>query len=168
MRAVAVVGVLLQLGVLAWDAVVTYHLRWSKGNQKVPPYAFPMTVIGTLGLVCGMYLCAYIIEVSTKELKWQPGNDNAESDDKSPSSRIIWIQRHQTVGDQNFGSFAIYAPGSGKDTNLDLMTSHRSVNNKRKLHTLTLFAITSSIVGTYVGSYLANTSINMLPKENIY
>jgi len=137
--AVAVVGAILQLGVLAFDAVVTYRLRYPKGGRTVAIYAFPLTCVGTLFLVLGMFLCAYIIEVSTKELRWVLSPDRSGQTQKI--YQILWVQKGQTVGDQGFGSYAIYAP-SGND---ELVTSHR--RSGTALHNQTAAATAVSVVG---------------------
>ncbi|KAF8462255.1 hypothetical protein BDZ91DRAFT_784528 [Kalaharituber pfeilii] len=77
---VAIIGVLLQTGVLVFDG---------------------------LQLVIGIFLCAHIIEGSTMELEWIP-NHKKRRGGRPP--RVIWVQRNQTVGDQTFQSFAIYSP----------------------------------------------------------
>ena len=126
--------------VLAFDAVATYHLRYPKGERPVAIYAFPLTCIGTVGLVLGMYLCAYIIEVSTKELQWVPGSA-AQAKSGRKIYRILWVQKGQTVGDQGFGSYAIYAPSG----NPALVTSHRRPG--AALHGLTITATAVSVGG---------------------
>ena len=117
-----------------------------KGGRAVARYAFPLTCIGTLGVVFGMYLCAYIIEISTKELKWSPNsgeNNSGENNSGDKQFRILWVQKGQTVGDQGFGSYAIYAPPE----NHTLMTSHRLPEVALKLHRLTITATAVSFAG---------------------
>ncbi|KAF8428086.1 hypothetical protein EV426DRAFT_571430 [Tirmania nivea] len=135
--AAAVFGVILQLAVLAGDAIITYKYRLEKGGRAVATYAFPLTCIGTLGLVFGMYLCASIIEVSTQELEWLPISA-AENNFGTRQYRILWVQKGQTVGDQRFASYAIYAPSQHHT----LMTSHRRVG--ATLHRRTIAAMTVS------------------------
>lgn len=131
--AVALTGVCLQLGVLAFDAVAVYSLQWEKGGGSVPNFAFPFTLFGTLGVNFGMYLCARILEVSIKELQWEPD----DQDYHKRTQRIVWVQKSQTVGDQGFGSFAIYAPMRSRSQHL--MTSHRQ-RGRTQFHQLTLIA----------------------------
>jgi len=144
---VALCGVILQLGVVAFDALATYHWGWDKGGTSVPKYAFPLTSIGTVGLVYGMYLCAYIIEVSTEELTWTPENSQTKNE-KPKQLRILWVQKSQTVGDQSFGSYAIYAPFT-ETASRRLLTSHRRQEKEfeAKLHKLTMAATALSIGG---------------------
>ncbi|KAF8462254.1 hypothetical protein BDZ91DRAFT_797276 [Kalaharituber pfeilii] len=135
----AAIGVLLQTGVLVFDGFATYYWQWSKGGATVARYAFPLTLIGTMLLVVGIYLCAHIIETSTKELEWVPENSWYCN-----PLRVLWVQRHQTVGDQAFQSFAIYAPIGARRKHL--MTSHR-LPQSNKLHKLTWFATSLSVIG---------------------
>ena len=131
---------------LAAGAIITYKWQLEKGGRAVASYAFPLTCIGTLGLVFGMYLCAYIIEVSTKELKWSPNSGPAiENNSGDKRFRILWVQKGQTVGDQGFGSYAIYAPPE----NQILKSSHRRTGGQvqARLHRLTITATAVSFGG---------------------
>lgn len=141
---IALVGVVLQTAVLAFDGFIVYGKKLTKGGEKVSHYAYPFTFFGTAGVVISMYLCAYIIETSTNELEWKPQRLEGSPEDSKPTNqRVIWIQKSQTVGDQGFGSFAIYGPlGSSRY----LMTSHRCRDRKR-FHNLTTIASIISIVG---------------------
>lgn len=142
---VASAGVVLQLGVLAFAGAATFHWEWQKGERPVARYAFPLTVIGTLGLMIGMYLCAYVVEKSTKETSWVPCPEYESGGQGTP--RVMWIQKSQTVGDQGFRSFVIYAPT--ETTRGQLMTSHRIRGARAdvKFHNLTVIASGISIVG---------------------
>src|SRR5690606_37409955 len=100
--AVAIFGLLLQAGVLVFDGLVIYHLRWPKvedGNEKhyVEGYAYPLTAMGTLGIVIGMFICAYICDSSTLEMVWKPKEANLPVD-----YQFLWLQRSQVVNDQKF------------------------------------------------------------------
>ena len=139
---VAFIGIILQSGVLAWDAVITYHFQWDKGSLPVAVYAYPLTLIGNIGIVVGMYLCAYIIESSTEEHNWYPLGDVYPSEDAQEPQRIIWIQKKQVVGDQGFEPFAIYAPAS----HTRLVTSH-SLRDKSRFYSHTLVATVVSVAG---------------------
>lgn len=97
---VALFGLLVQCGVLAYAGLVTYYLRWDKDGLVVPGYGFPVYTSGTLLLSIGMFLCACLIETSTKERIFRKRPD---------SNRMFfyWIQPgNQVIGDQVFGSFA--------------------------------------------------------------
>ena len=133
--------------------MATYYYRYAKGGVPVAKYAFPLTAIGTIGLVYGMYLCAYIIEISTEELTWKRGNsqDGNGKNGKPKQLRILWVQKSQTVGDQGFGSYAIYAPFT-EAVSRRLLTSHRRQEKEfeAKLHKLTMVATALSMIGTLI------------------
>ena len=151
----AVIAIILQLAVLAVGALITYKWRLDKGGRAVASYAFPLTCIGTLGLVFGMYLCAYIIEISTQELQWLP-NSATEKDSTSGDKRyrIIWVQKGQTVGDQGFGSYTIHAPSESHT----LITSHR--RPEVDLQGLTITATALSFGGRrFIDPYLVPSPV---------
>ncbi len=101
--AVAVCGVVLQLGVLAYSGVITYYpaLKFLKDGAPVSDYAFPCTAVGTLFLVAGMAICSHVIESSTSEKRYRP---------HARQARVVWLQKSGTVNDQAFESFAIFPP----------------------------------------------------------
>ncbi|KAI5777047.1 hypothetical protein EDC01DRAFT_624570, partial [Geopyxis carbonaria] len=140
LKLTAVVGVILQASVLVFDAVVTYHLNWEKGGKKIAPYGFPLTLIGTLFIVFGMYLCAYVIEISTDEKTWV-------YKDISKQWQIVWLQKGQIVNDQKFRAYAIYA-SKGQT---EIITSKRS--NRKNLDELTTLAAVLTIIGIFLYFY---------------
>ncbi|KAH6617508.1 hypothetical protein F5144DRAFT_393815 [Chaetomium tenue] len=99
---VAVVGIILQLGVLAFSACVTYVPAFIllKDGKPVAAYAYPCTAAGTLLLVVGVLICSHVVENSTEEATYFPG--------PSRKARVIWLQRARTVSNQAFESFAIF------------------------------------------------------------
>ncbi|KAK6838724.1 hypothetical protein RU639_000093 [Aspergillus parasiticus] len=101
----AVVGLVLQIGVLAYSAltVLIYPDQFQKDEQPVESYAFPLFLIGTICLCTGMFLCAFIIERSSREFYFHPVKP----------SKIYWLQPGgQNVGDQVFDSFLAVNEGS--------------------------------------------------------
>lgn len=100
----ATVGLILQIGVVAIHAALTYVMRKGKGDGKVIGYSFPVTALGTLLLCLGMYICASVVDGSTVETTRALQTANGPL-------QIVWIQRGgQIVSDQQFHSYAIYAP----------------------------------------------------------
>ncbi|KAL2009325.1 hypothetical protein VTN00DRAFT_7519 [Thermoascus crustaceus] len=97
---IAVFGALLQLGVFVWDGFITIHPKM-KFMPESPSYAFPLTIVGTIGITVGAYICAHVVEASTDEDIW-------EADSTKGSFRVMWIQPTQFVGDQAFRSYAIH------------------------------------------------------------
>ncbi|KAK6356797.1 hypothetical protein TWF718_001138 [Orbilia javanica] len=104
----AVVGVILQAGMLVFAAltVYTYPEKFlTAADAPAEPYAFPMTLSGTVLVCFGMFLCAFIIERSTDEAHYQQRNP-----DPNNKCKIYWVQPGgQNIGDQVFGSFIGYS-----------------------------------------------------------
>ncbi|KAK4247683.1 hypothetical protein C7999DRAFT_41018 [Corynascus novoguineensis] len=100
--AVAVFGIILQLGVLVYSGFATYYpaFKFSKDGDPVAGYAYPCTAVGTLLLVTGILLCSHVVENSTEEATYFP--------EPNKEARIVWLQRSGIVNDQAFGSFAIF------------------------------------------------------------
>jgi hypothetical protein len=98
----ALVGIVLQFGVLLYSAFITYHpaLMFPKGDAPITGYAYPCTAIGTILLVTGLLICSHVVESSTREEFYEPRGSEA---------RMVYLQKTGTVGDQSFGSFAIFA-----------------------------------------------------------
>ncbi|KHN95247.1 ankyrin repeat protein [Metarhizium album ARSEF 1941] len=134
LRAVAVLGTLLQLGVLAYSGLATYHprLTFPKGDNAVAGYAFPCTAGGTIVLIAGLLLCAHVVESSTEEKMYQPAKETA--------ARLIWLQQTESVGEQWFQSFAL----STGDNQAFITTSRRA---DKQSH-----AIKKTVAGTAVSS----------------
>ncbi|KAF3182350.1 hypothetical protein TWF788_006265 [Orbilia oligospora] len=104
-----VLGIVLQAGVLIFAGLTVYRypsqfLVGSDGKQ-VERYAFSFTLVGTMLLCSGMFLCAFIIEKNSSEQLFQ----------KNPKieSRIYWVQPGgQKIGDQVFESFVQFSDSS--------------------------------------------------------
>ncbi|KAK2786451.1 hypothetical protein FQN53_006607 [Emmonsiellopsis sp. PD_33] len=104
--AAAVVGLILQSGVVIWAAVARYRLLMVKGDLQ-DKYAVPMLVIGTIFLCVGIGYCALLVERSTGERIWER---KLSADNRS---QVYWIQPGtQFVGDQAFDSFAYTHPNN--------------------------------------------------------
>ncbi|KAJ5289112.1 hypothetical protein N7478_002142 [Penicillium angulare] len=96
--AAAILGALLQIGVLIYAALTVFVFpdSFKVDDGAVDSYAFPLYVIGTTFLFMGMFYCAVIIERSSKEYYIKPNKP----------SKLYWLQPgEQTVGDQVFNSF---------------------------------------------------------------
>ncbi|KAG4261806.1 hypothetical protein FPRO03_11274 [Fusarium proliferatum] len=109
-RAAAVIGTFLQLGVLIYAGFATYYhtLRFPKEeNKPVSNYAFPCTASGTIILVIGLLLCADVVEKRTMEISRKPQADY--------NAYVIWLQRQATVGDKVFKSFGIFSDEPRKE-----------------------------------------------------
>lgn len=102
LRIIAVMGILLQLGVLVYDGIIAYYpgFKQKKGSNEMARYAFPITSAGTLILVLGMLICAYIIERSTTEESYKV---------KDADIYMLWLQKAGAVNDQMFESYVLLA-----------------------------------------------------------
>ncbi|KAI5788969.1 hypothetical protein DFH27DRAFT_216688 [Peziza echinospora] len=113
----AAIGLILQLGVIASQAVLAKHPKYQQKNQKVDKAfaaaAFEIAVVGTLILIFSMITCSYIIEQGSREVTWVVKNDKH-------SFHIMWVQKARTVNDQNFDSYLLLAKGARNS----LLTSH--------------------------------------------
>lgn len=99
-QAAAAVGFLAQSSVFVVAIVVTYVLGLEKDGKPMLPWACPMTILGSLMLCAGMFLCANLVERSTKERVFQ-------RKDEPNRSTFFWIQPgNQIIGDQTFDAFA--------------------------------------------------------------
>lgn len=117
---VAWFGTALQLAVLVFDASITYHPnlkgRFEKNDLPVVKYAFPLTAIGTVLVVLGMFVSAYVIEDATKEEELEHLRNG-----RGVEMRVMWLQKYENVGDQNFESYAIFA----REKRTSIRTSRR-------------------------------------------
>ena len=169
-KAVAVFGVLLQLGVVVFAGVGVYLAAWKqkfeKDGRPVQRHAFPSMAAGTVALVIGMFMCCHIVERSTTEATWHI---------KEPDGyrvMVAWLQKGGEVNDQQFESFILSRDtesdtesdtGSSKlrnamskfvktllhtDTQLLIRTSHK--NRGKNQATLTTIAVLISLVGFVV------------------
>ncbi|RYP46521.1 hypothetical protein DL768_007293 [Monosporascus sp. mg162] len=118
LRMVAVIGVMLQLGVLIYCGFATYHpaLELLKDGLPIAEYAFPCTAVGTLILVGGMLICSHVVESSTEEDRFLVRAGR--------KAQIVWLQRTGMVNDQSFEPSAVFA-GSPRT----LITTSRRARN---------------------------------------
>ncbi|KAJ5692535.1 hypothetical protein N7462_001958 [Penicillium macrosclerotiorum] len=97
-RCVAIIGTVLQTGVVVYAAITVFIFPGSfkKDGKAVPSYAFPLYITGTSFLFLGMLYCAIIIQRSSKNYKFMP----------EKPSKLYWLQPgNQNVGDQVFRAF---------------------------------------------------------------
>ena len=137
MKAVAMVGVLLQSGVLIFAGFSVLYWPWNvkfdKDGESVKPYAFPLVCTGTATLVLGMFFCSLIVERSTDEEKWDIN--------EGKKFQVVWLQKGCSVGDQHFGSYLIQRKNQASHK---IITSHRA---EKRLDILTFVGSTLSLVG---------------------
>ncbi|KAL7624232.1 hypothetical protein AAE478_005791 [Parahypoxylon ruwenzoriense] len=107
----AVIGTLLQIGVLVFFGFITYYRpiqpHFQKDSAPVEHYAFPCAAIGTIALVVGMFLCAFVVEQSTEETCYKPTNGE--------KAWAVWIQKSHTKkepsNDQRLETLAVVGTG---------------------------------------------------------
>lgn len=117
--AAAVLGVVLQASILVYAGFATYYptLKFPKEEKNpVASYSFPCMATGTVALVLGLMLCGHVVESSTQEKTTRIA--------KAYEARHIWLQRKARVGDQVFGSFAVFSDDAQDET----VTSQRRIN----------------------------------------
>ncbi|KAM5346265.1 hypothetical protein ACJ41O_009270 [Fusarium nematophilum] len=140
LRLFTLFGIVLQVGVLVFDGIITCHpavkTNWPKGGQPVGAYGFYFAAAGTFMLILGIFLCGMVVEQSTKETYYRK-NDKFEM-------RVVWIQPKQAVGSQDVGSFAMF-PGSPQD----IITMSRRCDKSRagKLAFMTILGVPLGLVG---------------------
>ncbi|KAK2773597.1 ankyrin repeat domain-containing protein 28 [Colletotrichum kahawae] len=105
----AILGFVLQAGVLIFAGIATYLLRLEKEGAQPPSYACPMSIIGTAMVCGGMFLCAFLVGESTEERIYARRRDS----ESSRRSTIYWLQPPQVLGDQTFESFCYVVEGHG-------------------------------------------------------
>ena len=102
----ALVGVILQLGVLIISGLITYfpsvESKFKKEGKTPVRYAYPFMAGGTVILVFGMLICSHVVEHRTVEDVFQI---------QLSQGHIFWLQRGGEVGNQQFDSFAMFARG---------------------------------------------------------
>ncbi|KAL7941496.1 ankyrin repeat-containing domain protein [Trichoderma barbatum] len=154
LRLAACFGILLQTGVVIYCGFITQYSKitskFQKDGSPVGGYAFPLTIIGTVILNIGMFICAFVVESSTKEETFQPT--------ENWKARLVWLQQKKTVGDQEFKSFALY---TGEDQP-NIITSSRKNHGEeldesdqkqwlgpKKLEVLTVTGTITSLIGFF-------------------
>lgn len=140
---IAVIGALLQLGVFVWDGFITKYPKMTLMPES-PSYAFPFTIVGTVGITVGAYICAHVVEASTDEDIWEADLKNADSKDAGPKKgpfRVMWLQPTQIVGDQAFGSFAIHGA-----VNQQVIRTSRKTTHKERLKRFEIWTAVGSML----------------------
>jgi hypothetical protein len=172
LKAIAMVGIILQGGVLAFAGIsgpLSLDSKLEKNHKPVRLYSFPLMAAGTVGLIVGMFLCANIIERSTAETTWTVEN--------SRINKVSWLQRSTVVNDQQFDSYFIQRPqpASGRthfykilsnalpkkwlnaNPQLQIRKSRKDGTNKQQ--TLTIIA-TSISVSAFVLQFIGLRGLN--------
>ncbi|KAF3168866.1 hypothetical protein TWF751_007621 [Orbilia oligospora] len=87
---VAFTTTILQLGVVAFQITITYfspfNREFTKGGNPPASYACPLTVAGTLLVMIGMFICAMVVQLKSREDKWL-----APASPESDGSNFRWL-----------------------------------------------------------------------------
>ncbi|TFB02620.1 Ankyrin-3 [Trichoderma ghanense] len=116
----AAFGAMLQVGALIYFGIITYNPPikgqfFLKDGKRIVDYAFPCAAGGTVLLMLGLFICAWIVEKSTTETCYEAPDHEMF---------VVWLQKDHTVNDQVFKPYAIY-PSSKREY---ITTSRRSIN----------------------------------------
>ncbi|KAK4194007.1 hypothetical protein QBC40DRAFT_270428, partial [Triangularia verruculosa] len=143
-----VVGLIVQVAVLAFDGWLVY---WPNTLlNKVPAAdAYPLTALGTIGVTIGTFVCAHVIESSTEEEVWRLAANTGQP------LRIVWIQRSKVVGDQAFGSFAIFDPRRRQE-----IRSSRKIQETTKAIQLKALGGTILTIGSFIVQFIGLRSMH--------
>ncbi|KIL90085.1 hypothetical protein FAVG1_06823 [Fusarium avenaceum] len=135
----AMIGFLLQTGLIAIAAVTAYRVNSSSSSfLQSSVYGFPCYAAGSFLLCCGTGICSLIVEHSTDEYSWEfPPADV----DKAP--RILWLQQKQRVNDQSFNGYVI---SSGPKRRV-ITSSRRDASKERFWEVLAVGAALSAGLG---------------------
>ncbi|KAK3996578.1 hypothetical protein QBC44DRAFT_231340 [Cladorrhinum sp. PSN332] len=136
--AAATVGVLLQAVVLVYAGFAQYHpelrVKLPKEDGIIPANTVLLMLFGTVVLVAGMAICAYVVESSTSEKRYRPGVGR--------KAYIVWLQRSGTVSDQTFESFAVMP----KKSQTLVTTSQRCEPGKREILRMKFVAFAGTVI----------------------
>ncbi|KAE8154034.1 hypothetical protein BDV25DRAFT_6130 [Aspergillus avenaceus] len=154
----AVVAFLLQTGVIVYSAITVFIFPGSfqKDDQPVESYAFPLFIFGTIFLCTGMFLCAFMIERSSREYHFRP----------TKPSKICWLQPGgQNVGDQAFGAFLGINEGSDSQLTDNLMyvksIRDRNLEGNWPMLILGIFFTLVGFVAQFVGLRGLHSSVTL-------
>lgn len=143
--AVALLGIVLQCGVLALAGVGVWVLEWNLtegGGSAARNYAPIMFIVGTTLLCAGMWGCAFLIGQTTQEIRFQRKNNST----RSHQPRLLWVQPGpQVIGDQSFDPFAYLEDKNAINV---WLSSRRSLDKRFELYTYV--AVLATLVGYIV------------------
>lgn len=124
--ATALIGIIIQFGVVVFSGFITYYPpiknHFKKNSKAEDNYAFPCTAIGTVALVVGMFLCAFVIEQSTTETYYKASGENRIF--------VVWLQKDHVLSDQTFQPYAVYPM---RDRKYITISRRRSTPGKKRI-----------------------------------
>lgn len=63
---VAILGSLVQAGVMAFNGLAVYFWQWPRSRTVVPPWAFPLWAAATIAISIGVWCCGWVVQSSTQ------------------------------------------------------------------------------------------------------
>jgi hypothetical protein len=151
-RLFAIFGILLQALVLAVTGLGAYYWEWQNRGRVPARYGFPCFAVGTAGVILGIFICSYVVDAATVEEEFcpVPASGFLDSD-----YRVIRLQIHSKVGQQDFPAYAIVC-----DENDPLIrTSRRTTSGARKRRVLTMVGSLLTIAG-YICQFVGFRVLN--------
>ncbi|RYP83495.1 hypothetical protein DL770_005385 [Monosporascus sp. CRB-9-2] len=166
---VAVLGLVLQAGVLAMAGLVSWKYGWTKdddtGSANSTQATTTTTVIsdnpsalvficGSVFMCLGMFLCAALIGQSTREYTYQRKQGQGQA--SVPTTRLFWLQPgEQVIGDQTFDAFA-YSEDGRKHLK-QYISSKKDLSKRAELYTWVTIIVT---LGGYVAQFIGLRGMN--------
>ncbi|RPA80192.1 ankyrin [Ascobolus immersus RN42] len=157
----AFLGIVFQSGVVVFAANVSLHpnIRNNPNLQKegraVQKFAFPVFAAGSLLLTVGLFLCAHIVEKSTREMTWE---ETAKSD-PTRALQVLWIQKGAIVNDQNFQSYSLSKNLKG-NARLDFTKSRKAENRTLSSLVSMTWAATSLSISGFILQFIGLRNLN--------
>lgn len=122
-------GLVAYLFTLAFPGLATYYWKWTrKGGAKVPVYAYWCFLSGSLALMIGLLVCAYVVKGATHQITFRPPKRCRA---QAPViEQVFRLQPKCRVGSQDFPACVIF---NGRE-NLVVRTSrvNRAFQSKRR------------------------------------
>ncbi|KAL4948624.1 hypothetical protein BDW69DRAFT_176101 [Aspergillus filifer] len=140
--AAAAIGVLLQGGTVVYAAMTVFTpiLIFGNDNDTADDYALPLYVFGSTSLSLGMFLCAFLIERSSRESYIY----------SAIPSKLYWLQPgRQIIGDQDFGAFL--AVDEGPEIRYIKSVRRPQTRGKRPLLIFSICVTMLGFVAQFVG-----------------
>lgn len=106
---IAILGMAVQVGAVVMSGIVRYRWQEAHADRLPPSYAYPFYLIGSAVMSGGILGCGYVVDAVTAELSLRCKANMATD------ISVVRIQQACTVGDQEFGSHAIFNPFENPD-----------------------------------------------------
>ncbi len=141
----AAAGLLLETSFFVYATWATFYNPEFYTEEDAPhPWSFVLGMAGTLVLMCGMTLCAALIERRSSERQFRTVERRVGA---KPKPRVFWVQcGDQRVGDQQFRSFA-YAEEKQEYTTSYINQLDRYFVLGLQYSTILWVAVVSSLLG---------------------